>query len=373
MAYLDLLVLGATVFTSYVSISLTLNLEFGLTGIPNFGKVLFVASGGMLGASAMYRLSLYIYNLHSNDIFESSPSFSTIIQNHLLQQPLVAVGLALFMVAVGGVSAGILGYLVSYPARRLREDYLGMLMLGCGVLFSSITAYDVDVVGGPENLVIPDLLSGFGNNEQYVILLIFTAFAVLVFLYSQRVLRSPLGRTLKAVRDNEVASESLGKNNVNVRQKMLVVASFLSGVSGALWVLYWSEKGGLVGGDVAATFPRLLFTFYPFTIVILGGLASNIGVIIGSGVLSVVYVGTGISLPSLVATIKIPGVDPSLLNDFINSLQYILIGGLLLAVLLTRPEGIIKERPTFTMSKAKLKRMADRITGEGDSAKPASS
>jgi len=373
MAYLDLLVLGATVFASYVSISLTLNLEFGLTGIPNFGKVLFVASGGMLGASAMYRLSLYIYNLHSNDIFESSPSFSAIVQGHLVQEPLVAVGLALFMVAVGAASAGVLGYICSYPAIRLREDYLGMLLLGCGVLFSSITAYYIPVVGGPENLVIPDLLSGFGTNEQYVILAIFVAFAIFVFLYSERVLRSPLGRTLKAVRDNEVASEALGKDNVNVRRKMLVVSSFLSGISGALWVLYWSQKGGLVGGDVGATFPRLLFTYYPFTIVILGGIASNIGVILGSAVLSVVYVGTGVSLPSLVTTIRIPGVDPSLLNDFVNSLQYLLIGGLLLAVLLLRPEGLIKESPTFTISKAKLRRMADSITGKGDSTKQSSS
>ena len=373
MAWLDLVVLGATVFFSYVAISLTLNIEFGLAGIPNFGKVLFVAAGGMLGASAMYRLSLYIYGLHSNDIFESSPGYSTIVQNHLVAQPWVAVGLALVLIGVGALSAGVLGFVASYPAIRLREDYLGMLLLGMGVLFSTITAFWPPIVGGPENLVIPDLLSGFGDNEQYVILLIFAAFAALVFLYSERVLRSPLGRTLKAVRDNEVASEALGKDNVSIRRRTLVICSTLSGVAGALWVIYWSEKGGLVGGDVNATFPRLLFTFYPFTIVILGGIASNLGVVLGSGALSIIYVGTGVSLPSLVETISIPGVNPSLLNDFINSLQYLLIGGLLLAVLLLRPEGLVKERPTFSMSKAKLRKIADSVMGAGDPAKQAPS
>jgi branched-chain amino acid transport system permease protein len=374
LGYFDLFILGSTVFTSYMAISLTLNLEFGLTGIPNFGKVLFVASGGMLGASVTYRLALYIYNLHSNDIFEASPGYSTIIQNHLVAQPLpiigislTAIGLMVVLILVGAFSAGALGYLASYPAIRLREDYLGMLLLGCGVLFSSITAYYIPVVGGPENLVFPDLLSGYGSNEQYVILGIFVVFAVLVFLYSERVLKSPLGRTLKAIRDNEVASEALGKDNVNMRRKILVISSALSGVAGALWVIYWSQKGGLVGGDVNATFSRLLFTFYPFTIVILGGMASNLGVVLGSAALSIVFVGTGVSLPSLVQNIKIPGVDPSLLNDFINSLQYVLIGGLLLAVLLLRPEGLVKERPTFTMPKEKLRKMAEFITGSSDS------
>jgi branched-chain amino acid transport system permease protein len=359
------------VFFSYVAISLTLNLEFGLTGIPNFGKVLFVSAGGMLGATVMYRLALAVYGLHSNDIFESSPIFAERIQQHLMADPLMALELALVLVVVGGLAAGALGYLASYPAIRLREDYLGMLLLGCGVLFSSITAYYQPLVGGPENLVIPDLLVGFGSAEQYVVLAMLGAFAIIVFVYSERVLKSPLGRTLKAVRDNEVASEALGKDNVSIRRKMLVIASALSGIAGALWVIYWSEQGGLVGGDVSSTFPRLLYTYYPFTIVILGGIASNIGVIVGSVVLTVVYVGTTISLPSLVENLRIPGVDPSLLNDFINSLQYIIIGGLLLAVLLLRPEGLIKERPTFTMSKAKLRKIADSIMKGTESSKQA--
>jgi len=364
LGYLDLLVLGVIVFFTYVSISLTLNLEFGLTGIPNFGKVLFVAAGGMLGASVMYRASLYVYGLHSNDIFESSPLFSERIQLHLANDPLVALELAIVLIVVGGLTAGALGYLASYPAIRLREDYLGMLLLGCGVLFSSITAFYTPVVGGPENVVIPNVLVGFGSNEEYVIMAILGVFAAFVFVYSERVLRSPLGRTLKAVRDNEVASSALGKDNVNVRRKMLVIASVLSGVAGALWVIYWSQEGGLVGGDVGGTFPRLLYTYYPFTIVILGGVASNIGVIIGAVTLTVVYVGTTVSLPSLVETVRIPGIPASLLDDFVNSLQYFIIGGLLLAVLLVRPEGLIRERPTFTMSKEKLRKIAERIVGK---------
>lgn len=363
MDILGPLVLFGTILSAYLSISLTLNLEFGLTGIPNFGKVLFVSAGGMLGATAMYRLSLYVFKLHSTDIFEVSPSFTNIIDAHLVKDPLLALELALAMIAVGGLSAGVLGYVSSYPAIRLREDYLGMLLLGAAELFSVITAFYQPLVGGPENMVTPDLLSGFGSNEKYVALGIFVIFAAAVYVYAERVARSPLGRTLKAVRDNEVASEAIGKDNVSIRRKILVVASVLSGIAGALWAIYWSQIGALIGGDVGSTFPRLLYTFYPFTIVILGGVASNLGVVVGSVALTGIYIITTESLPSLVANVNVPWINPQLLNNFLNSLQYIIIGGLLIAILLIRPEGLIREKPTFTLSKKRLGEIAESATG----------
>ena len=344
-----------------------MNLEFGFTGVPNFGKVLFVASGGLLGALAMYVAALYLRfgDLHYRDIFESSPQASLDIYRHLfIPDPLAAAALGLLMVVVGGASAAALGYLSSFPAIRLREDYLGMLLLGFAELFATIAAYWTYPAGGPENLALPDVLTAFGQDEKYVILVIFAAFATLVYLYAERVARSPLGRTLKAVRDNEIASESLGKDNVNVRRKILVIASGLSGVAGALWVMYQSEQGVIIGGDAMSTFPRLLFTFYPFTIVILGGIASNFGVVLGAVALTGVYVVTTDSLPSLVSSVNIPWINQGLLNDFLNSLQYIIIGGLLLAILLLRPEGLIREKPSFALPKKKLKQIAESIVGK---------
>lgn len=366
MDLVDPLVLFGTILFIYISISLTLNLEFGLTGVPNFGKALFVAAGGMLGALAMYRVGLYVFHLHSNDIFESSPFFSAAIQGHLATDPMLAVGFALIMIIVGGLAAAALGYLSSYPAIRLREDYLGMLLLGAAELFAVITASYQPLVGGPENFTAPNVLAGFGEYQKYAILCIFAAFAILVYVYAERVAKSPLGRTLKAVRDNEIASESLGKDNVNIRRKMLVTASALSGMAGALWVMYWTQIGSLIGGDAGGTFPRLLYTFYPFTIVILGGIASNLGVIVGALALTTVYVVTTEVIPGVVTSVNIPGVNANLLNTFVNSLSYIIIGGLLLTILLLRPEGLIRERPTFALSRDKLRKIADTFMGEED-------
>jgi branched-chain amino acid transport system permease protein len=352
-------------FFTYMSISLTLNLEYGLTGIPNFGKVLFVAAGGMLGASVMYRLSLVAFNLHSNDIFESSPLYVDVhINPGLAKDPLLAAGLFAFMLLFGGGVAAVLGYLASYPAIRLREDYLGMLLLGCGSLFAVLTAYYPPLVGGPENLTPPNLLAGFGENDGYAMLVIMAVFAVAVFVYAQRVVKSPLGRTLRAVRDNEVASEALGKDNVNIRRKTLIIASFLSGVAGALWAINWSQIGGLIGGDVGSTFPRLLYTFFPFTIVILGGAANNYGVVLGTFLLTALQTITTESIPSLLLNVEIPGINVNVLDEVLNSLQFLVVGILLLFVLLWRPEGLLREKPTYAIPKAKLQQMAADIAGE---------
>jgi branched-chain amino acid transport system permease protein len=349
----------------YLSISLTLNLEFGLTGIPNFGKVLFVAAGGMLGASVMYRLSLIAFHLHSNDIFESSPLYvDSKINPGLAHDPLLAVGLFAFMVLFGGGVAAILGYLASYPAIRLREDYLGMLLLGCGSLFSVLTAYYPPIVGGPENLTAPNLLAGFGENDSYAMLVIAAIFAVCVFYYAQRIVKSPLGRTLRAVRDNENASEALGKDNINIRRKTLIVASFISGVAGALWAINWSQIGGLIGGDVGGTFPRLVYTFFPFVIVILGGAGNNYGVVVGAFLLTALQTITVESIPSYLLSITIPGVNTDLLDEVLNSLQFLVVGMLLLVVLLWRPEGLLREKPTYALPKARLRDMEAGIAGE---------
>jgi branched-chain amino acid transport system permease protein len=352
-------------FSILLAISLTLNLEFGLTGIPNFGKVLFVAAGGMLGASVMYRLALVAFHLHSTDIFESSPLFVDVkINPGLAKDPLLAAGLFTFMILFGGGVAAILGYLASYPAIRLREDYLGMLLLGCGSLFAVLTAYYPPIVGGPENLTPPNLLAGFGENDGYAMLVIAAGFAVVTFVYAQRVVKSPLGRLLRAVRDNEVASEALGKDNVNIRRKTLIVASFLSGVAGALWAINWSQIGGLIGGDVGSTFPRLLYTFYPFVIVILGGAANNYGVVLGAFLLTGLQTATTEYIPSLIVDVNIPGINVNLLGDVINSLQFLVVGTLLLVVLLVRPEGLLRERPTYAISKDELRRISEEVSRE---------
>ena len=345
-------------FCAYLIISLSLNMEFGYTGIPNFGKVLFVAAGGLLGGSLAYRLALYFYVSGATNIFGEQFRYIPVINSALASAPLASLGIFLFTIVVGAGLAAVFGFLASYPAIRLREDYLGMLLLASGEFFAIFLRSYSPVMGGTQPLALPDPLFwavATRGLRNVLVLGVMGLFALLVFLYVQRVGRSPLGRTLRAVRDNEVAAAALGKDNVAIRRKVLVISSALSGIAGALWILYTES---IIADPLQGTFTRLDFTFIPFLIVILGGAANNYGVALGTAV----FVGLTEAISEfqtyvLAANIKLP-ISVALFNDVIASLQYLLVGVLLIVMLLWRPEGLIREKPTVTMPKKQLAAMS---------------
>ena len=101
-------------------------------------------------------------------------------------------------------------------------------------------------------------------------------FDFLVYVFVEKIARSPLGRTLRAIRDSEEASEALGKDNVAIRKKVLVIASAISAMAGALLTFY-------VGSVGEGTWNRIDYTFWPWLMVIMGGVANNTGVVLGGG------------------------------------------------------------------------------------------
>lgn len=348
-----LIALGISFFL-YLIISLTINLEFGYTGIPNFGKVLFVAAGGLIGGSLSYRLAVYVLGLHANDILASQYAFSSIINNQMIADPLFAVGIFAFMIVVAALVAAALGFLASYPAIKLREDYLGMLLLASGEFLNIVFQSYYPITGGSQGLQVPDPLA-FTVADQglrdVTVLGILAVFALGAYLYCERVARSPLGRTLRAVRDNEVASEALGKNNVGIRRNVLIIASAMSGVAGALWVL---NAPYILPGQTG-TFTRTVITFYPFVIVILGGAANNFGIVVGT----LAYTGITQIITQFVTYMEKVGtslpIDP-------NRIEPIAIGVLLIAILMWRPQGLRPEKPTRTISKSKLRGIVDSLS-----------
>ncbi|MDA4111031.1 MAG: branched-chain amino acid ABC transporter permease [Thaumarchaeota archaeon] len=337
------------IFCIYLVVSLTVNLEFGYTGIPNFGKVLFVAVGGLMAGTLSYRLALYVLNLQSTDVIANQAIFNSSISKYIVSHPYFGVELFLFSLIVGGGLAALIGYLASFPAIRLKEDYLGMLLLAAGQFFLIfVTAY-YPITGGTQGLLIPDPVNWAVSTKDLrdiVVLGILILVAVAVYLYSERVARSPLGRMMRAVRDNEISSEAIGKNTIGIRRNVLIIASALSGVAGVLYVL-WSPAIS------PGTFLRTEWTFYPFVIVILGGAANNLGVGVGTavfvGITTIIdqartcILGNGISLP----------ID-------INAIEPIAIGILLLVVLLWRPKGLVQEKPSSTIRKSRLKNIFEK-------------
>src|SRR5437667_7035974 len=212
-----------------------------------------------------------------------------------------------------------------------------MLLLGSAQLFQIFLGGTRDLVGGSAGIQVPDVFKwaeALGVRDIAVFGVI-SVFAVLVYVYLERTARSPLGRALRAIRDNEVASRALGKDDVAMRKRVIVVASAISGMAGALLTFYVES----VGPD---TWSRQDWTFPFWVIIILGGVANNSGVALGAFTYAFILKTTD------KAKFLLQGILPS---TTFNYLQYLTFASLLVLVLALRPEGIFPEKPSWTLKR----------------------
>ena len=334
----------------YLAISLSLNVEFGFAGIPNFGKVLFVAGGAALAGSVTGRLAAWVLGVgNGQDFITANYSIIGQVNTDLLGNPLFTISLVVIGLLLAAAIGGFLGWVMTYPAIHLREDYLGLLLLGMAQFFDIFLRTWTPLVGGTQSILTVNPFYWFSTlpiNDLTSIAqgLTMLAFAVLVYLYVERVAKSPLGRVLRAMRDNDDASSALGKDTAKLRRNALVISSAIAGMAGAMWTFYTASVG-------ADTWTRFAWTFWPFLIVIMGGAANNKGVALGTFFFILIFKGLQQAQPLYAPFIPI---SASYFQDF-------LFAGLLLVILYLRPEGIIRERSSPTLTKEEL----DKISGRG--------
>ncbi len=319
------------IFAVYVIVNLSLNLEFGYTGIPNFGKVLAVGAGAFVAAAVPGRIFAEMAGIEGDYILDN---LLIVSQINVWLVDNVGIGFAVFFLTLGIAAAvgGGLGLLTSYPAIRLRGDYLAITLLAFGESIRIVGNNFTPLVGGTLGVQIPDPLSFLPDDIRFpVATLGLVLIAITVFVFSERMIRSPLGRLLRAVRDNEVAAESLGKNSRQIRIKIIIVSAALAAIGGALYAFY-------VGGTIAFAYDRASWTFWPFLMILIGGLANNKGIIVGTFIF--------VLIRKLIIFFKdsLEGFVPF---DVVW-LDFLLLGIILLAVLLYRPQGIFPEKPTPT-------------------------
>ncbi len=329
-------------YALYLAISLSLNLEFGYTGIPNFGKVMFIAGGAAFGGAVAGRLAANILGVGTNlDFITFNARIITQVNNDLVTDPTLAVELVVIALVVAALVGGFLGFLASYPALRLREDYLGLLLLGTAQFFDVVLRTYTPLIGGSQPIFVPDpyyYWSTLGPGVRDLIaMMVMVAFAIAVFIFIEKVVRSPLGRTLRAVRDNEDASSSLGKDNAKMRRNVLIVASAIAAMAGALYSFY-------VGSVEYDTWTRFAWTFWPFLIVIMGGVGNNAGIALGAFFFTLLFKGLEQVQPYL---------QPYIFFN-VNWLQDFLLAGLLIVILYVRPDGIMREKSSHTLNKSIL-------------------
>ena len=326
--FVDLL----AIFSVYVVVNLSLNLEFGYAGVPNFGKVLAVGAGAFVAAAVPGRVLAALAGIEGDyvaDNLEMVPEINLWLADN------TGAGFALFFMTIAvaaAVGAG-LGLATSYPAIRLRGDYLAITLLAFGESIRIIGNNFTPLVGGTLGVDVPDPLSFLPDEMRYPFATLgLVLVAVAAFVYSERLVRSPLGRLLRAVRDNETAASALGKDTVRIRIKAIMVSAALAAVGGALYAFY-------TGGTIAVAYDRASWTFWPFLMILIGGLANNKGILVGTF--------------AFVALRKVIIFFKDSFEGFVPFdvvwLDFLLLGSIMLVVLLYRPQGIFPEKPTPTI------------------------
>jgi len=362
----------------YLIVNLSLELEYGKAGIPNFGKVLSVAAGAFVAGSIPGRFLAQMFNVYGGvagitdpviaecirglspqkptilermEYIEDNVVIVTCVNRVLAANPALSFGMLGLTLLVGAAVGAALGLVASYPALRLKEDYLAMTLLAFGEFLTAIGYYTRDIVGGTLGVSLIDPFGWVGGELRYLTATIIIAVvAFFVVLYVRLVSRSPLGRALRAMRDQEVAAEVLGKDTVALRRNVLMVSSAIAAIGGSLWALY-------AGGVIATAYDRATWTFLPWVMVILGGAGNELGVLIGTAV----YV----SARMLIDQYK--GLLEPVLPFSVIWLDRLLMGIVLILILIARPQGILPEKPVYPLGKAKVRRIVEAVRAKARS------
>lgn len=298
----------------YALASIGLNIQFGFAGLLNFGHV----ASALVGA---YGAAILVDN-----------------------------GMPLWLgVIVGIVAAIVLGLLLGLPTLRLRADYLAIATISVAeilrVLTNSVRLQDL--TGGPIGISgvaddffainpIPDGRYGWGsfsfNHNTLWTMTVGWTLVILASLMVWGLARSPWGRLLKAVREDEEAARALGKNVFALKLQAFVLGSAIGGLAGIVFALR--------GGFVTPTFFIAQTTFNWYLVVILGGVATVLGPPIGAMLYWFV-----ISTLNSVLTQAV-GNDGwwFIASTETGAVRYVLVGITIVLLLVFRPQGLFGDR-----------------------------
>ncbi len=303
-AYLVFFLIQALIFAV---VCLGLNLQWGYTGLFN------------IGVSGFFLVGAYVFAMISGP-----PAFD--IESHAAGWGLpFAVGLLGAMLA-----SAVVALVAAVPILRLREDYLAIVTIGFAVVMQLVALNESWLTGGSRGMAgIPRPLAHLVEGplaRNLLMLAITAALVLLAYAALQAMVRSPWGRALKALRDDEVAAQSLGKNAFALRLQSFVIGSALMGLGGALYASF-------IGYVSPEDFIPIL-TFQAWTMLMVGGSGNNRGAVVGAFVMWGVWTLSGSVVQWLL---------PPQWQVRGGAGQIILIGLVLMITLVYRPRGLIGE------------------------------
>ncbi|TRC79895.1 branched-chain amino acid ABC transporter permease [Mesorhizobium sp. WSM4307] len=306
---MDIIGYGAFFLTTALIFSLVtlgLNLQWGLTGLFNVGLAGFVAIGAYTSALL------------------TTPDDAARLGGFGLP---ILVGWLGAMV-VGGIAAALTGM----ATLRLRSDYLAITTFGVAVVVQLVALNAQKLTGGPFGIgFIPRPFGGLAETPllfNLSNLAVVCAVTLIAYLALEHLSRSPWGRVLKALREDERAAISLGKSARFYRVQAFAVGGAIMALAGALQAHFT--------GFIAPDNYLPILTFQVWVMLIVGGSGSNLGAVIGSILVWGIWAGSGTLTSALFAPEQ---------QARAASLQIVAIGVMLCVILLIRPNGLFGVRP----------------------------
>jgi branched-chain amino acid transport system permease protein len=301
----------------YALAAIGLNVHFGYTGLLNFGQAAFVAMGA-------YGIAITV----------------------------TIVGLPFFVgIIVGLVAAVLLAALLGIPTLRLRADYLAIVTIAAAEIVRLIfrAASLSDKTGGSDgiggfadgfyaNNPLPNGTYGVGpftySARVWWILLVGWALVALSALLVYALMRSPWGRVIKAIREDEDAVRSLGKNVYVYKMQSLMIGGLIGALAGFVFAL----ARAAVQPDLYGT----EFTFFTYTVLLLGGAARVFGPIVGAALFWLVLSLTDNILNQAIRADYIPTwiMDA----NQVGQVRFMLVGLVLMILMIFRPQGIFGDK-----------------------------
>jgi len=330
-------------FGFYVIVSLSLNLEYGYGGIPNFGKALSVLIGAVAVGGILIRLLMALYGVKQGLVIGSS-TVSGEITSAVANNPLLGIEVFLASLIIAIIVGTVVGAIFILPSARLREDYLAITLLAIAETFTMVCYYDPTIIGSYYGVSVPNVFAFIPSSEFYQFYVALTLFiALLVYVFVERMTNTPYGRLLRAMRENEDVVKAYGRDIMGVRMKTMAVGSGIAAIVGVLYAYYTLE----IQPGSFMNYGRTLWTFFPFLIILLGGAGNNRGVVLGSFIFATLWELVDFYKNSIVSALHLP-VEAVWL-------EYILFGVLMLLILFYKPEGLLPEKPIETEPIRRLK------------------
>jgi branched-chain amino acid transport system permease protein len=292
---------------------LALNLQFGVSGIVNFSFIVFQAVGAYTAA---------VLSMPNDKAF--GYDFQIYVGGFHLPFPIPWIG--------GAVAGGLLAIPVGLVVlRKLRSDYQAIALLVTSVIANTVITNARPFLNGAAGLALvpPPLADQIDPNTapyQYFYVGLTILAVVLVVFVVNRVVNSPYGRSLRAMRERETAAMAIGKDPVRLKMTAFIVGGVIAGFSGALlvgFIQFWAPSVWL--------YPE---TIILFAAIIVGGRGNNVGAILGALLVPVGFEEVTRLLNN--APLGLPaGVVPAL--------EWVAIGLLIMGFLWFRPDGVRPE------------------------------